>query len=80
MVDVKSNGRGDGELKLREARLEFRGSKKEDSEGVVEVEMVGINGWSKVSAGRRRQDAGEVKRQPLLVTVLCIVSWCSRMR
>jgi len=24
MVDVKSNGRGDGELKLREARLEFR--------------------------------------------------------
>ena len=37
MVDVKSNGREDGELKLREARLEFRGSKKEDSEVVVEV-------------------------------------------
>jgi hypothetical protein len=32
MDDVKSNGRGDGELKLRKARLEFRGSKKEGSE------------------------------------------------
>jgi hypothetical protein len=30
--DVKSNGGEDGELKLREARLEFRGSKKEVSE------------------------------------------------
>lgn len=32
--DVKSNGEEDGELKLHEARLEFRGSKKEDSEVV----------------------------------------------
>jgi hypothetical protein len=40
MVDVKSNGWKDGELKLRRARLEFRGSKKEDSEGVVEGVMV----------------------------------------
>jgi hypothetical protein len=44
MVDVKSNGRGDGELKLREARLEFRGSKKEGSEVVVEVGRVGMVG------------------------------------
>jgi len=44
MVDVKSNGRGDGELKLREARLEFRGSKKEGSEVVVEVGRVGMIG------------------------------------
>jgi hypothetical protein len=44
MVDVKSNGRGDGELKLREARLEFRGSWKEDSEVVVEVGRVGMVG------------------------------------
>jgi hypothetical protein len=41
MVDVKSNG-WDGELKLRGARLEFRGSKKEDSEVVVEEGMVGL--------------------------------------
>lgn len=34
MDDVKSNGEEDGELKLHEARLEFRGSKKEDSEVV----------------------------------------------
>ena len=33
--DVKSNGEEDGELELREAVLKFRGSKKEDSEGVM---------------------------------------------
>ena len=76
MVDVKSNGRGDGELKLREARLEFRGSGKEDSEVGVEVGMVGIS----KSAVSGRRDAREVKRQPLFVTVLCIVAWCSMMR
>jgi len=76
MVDVKSNGRGDGELKLREARLEFRGSGKEDSEVGVEVGIVG----SDMSAVSGRRGAGEVKRQPLFVTVLCIVSWCSMVR
>jgi len=49
--DVKSNGEEDGELKLHEARLEFRGSEKEDSEGVVETVGVGIVG-SRVSTGR----------------------------
>jgi hypothetical protein len=44
MDDVKSNGWEDGELKLREARLEFRGSKKEDSEVVVEVGSGGMVG------------------------------------
>lgn len=34
MDDVKSNGGEVGELKLREAVLEFRDSKKEDSEGL----------------------------------------------
>jgi len=33
--DVKSNGVVDDELELREAVLKFRGSKKEDSEGVM---------------------------------------------
>lgn len=37
MDDVKSNGVDDGELKLRGAGLEFRGSKKEDSEVLVKV-------------------------------------------
>lgn len=47
---MKSNWEEDGELKLREARLEFRGSKKEDSEGVG-MEGGGCMGWgSKVSA------------------------------
>lgn len=32
---MKSNGVDDGELKLRGAGLEFRGSKKEGSEGWV---------------------------------------------
>ena len=35
--DVKSNVVWDGELKLRGARLEFRGSKMEDSEVGVKV-------------------------------------------
>lgn len=57
--DVKSNGVGDGELKLREARLEFRGSKKEDSEvGVEEGSGVVIVG-SKVSAVSRLGEAQE---------------------
>jgi hypothetical protein len=37
--DVKSFG---SKLKLREARLEFRGSGKEDSEVIVEVGIVGL--------------------------------------
>lgn len=45
----------EGELRLREARLEFRGSKKEDSEGEKEegsgCSIVG----SKVSALRRQR-------------------------
>lgn len=49
MDDVKSNGVEDGELKLRDARREFRGSKKEDSGVGVKVG----SGWfivgSKVS-------------------------------
>jgi hypothetical protein len=53
MDDVKSNGGEDGELKLLEARLEFRGSKKEDSEGVVEVGKWGMVGGSKMSAVSR---------------------------
>lgn len=60
--DVKSNGVEDGELKLREARLEFRGSKKEGSEGWVGVEMVLFCSDSRVSARRGAQKA---KRQPL---------------
>jgi hypothetical protein len=60
--DVKSNGGEDGELKLREARLEFRGSKKEDSE--VEGRMgKGCLVWgSKVTVVSR--DAHEARRQP----------------
>lgn len=80
MDDVKSYGEEDGELKLREARLEFRGSKKEVSEVVVEVGKVGIVAGSKVSAVSRLRDAGEAKRQPLFVTVLCMCLWCSMMR
>ena len=56
--DVKSNGEEDGELKLHEARLEFRGSEKEDSEGVVEMVGVGIVVGSKVSAVSRLREAG----------------------
>jgi hypothetical protein len=76
MDDVKSNGEEDGELKLHEARLEFRGSKKEDSEGVVEVVKVGMVAGSKVSAESTAR-RGEAKRQPLFVTVLCMmrVEW-----
>jgi hypothetical protein len=44
MVDWKSNRRGDGELKLREARLEFRGFRKEVSEVGVGVGRVGMIG------------------------------------
>lgn len=63
--DVKSNWEEDGELKLHRARLEFRGSKKEDSEEGVEVESgCGMVGESKVSAGSRRRDAQEARRQP----------------
>lgn len=62
--DVKSNWGEDGELKLREARLEFRGSKKEDSEKGV-GEGSGCLSWeSKVSAVRRRREAGKARRQP----------------
>jgi len=53
MDDVRSYGEEDGELKLREARLEFRGSKKEVSEVVVEVGKVGMVAGSKVSAVSR---------------------------
>ena len=57
---MKSNGEEDGELKLHEARLEFRGSKKEDS-GVV-VGMVGVGvcmvAGSKVATVSRLRDAG----------------------
>lgn len=60
--DVKSNGVEDGELKLRGARLEFRGSKEEDSEVGVEVEMVVIFGDSRLAVGRPRARAA--KRQP----------------
>ena len=56
---MKSNGVGDGELKLREARLEFRGSKKEDSEGWVEVGSGGVIVGSKVSAVCRLGEAQE---------------------
>jgi hypothetical protein len=38
--DVKSNWGEDDELELREAVLKFRGSKKEDSEG-LELMVVG---------------------------------------
>lgn len=58
MDDVKSNGEEDGELKLHEARLEFRGSKKEDSEGVDGMGRVGMVAGSKVSAVSRLRDAG----------------------
>lgn len=62
---MKSNGEEDGELKLHEARLEFRGSEKEDSEGVVEmVGVCGIMVGSKVSAVSRLRETGEAKRQP----------------
>jgi hypothetical protein len=56
--DVKSNEVEDGELKLREARLEFRGSKKEDSEVEVEVERGGIVGGSRMSAVSGLRGAG----------------------
>ena len=59
MDDVKSNGGEDGELKLREARLEFRGSKKEGSEVGVEMGKWVVAGGSKVSAGGRLGDARE---------------------
>lgn len=80
MDDVKSNGRGDGELKLRKARLEFRGSKKEGSEVGVGVERLGMVRVSKVSAVSGRRDAGEAKRQPLFVAVLYAVVWWCMMR
>jgi len=75
MDDVKSNGRGDGELKLRRARLEFRGSKKEGSEVGGGVGWLGMVRGSKMSAVSGRRDAGEAKRQPLFVTVLYAVLW-----
>ena len=50
MDDVKSYGWKDGELKLREAKLEFRGSKKEDSEVGLEVVMVLIEGTEVIRA------------------------------
>jgi len=57
--DVKSNWGEDGELKLREARLEFRGSKKEDSEVGLGVEMGCVGGESKVTTVSRRSEAHE---------------------
>lgn len=61
---MKSNGEEDGELKLHEARLEFRGSEEEDSECGVEMVGVVIVVGSKVSAVRRLGETGEAKRQP----------------
>lgn len=57
---MKSNGEEDGELKLHEARLEFRGSKKEDSGVVVGMEGVGVGmvAGSKVATVSRLRDAG----------------------
>lgn len=57
MNDVRSNGVEDGELKLREARLEFRGSEAEDSEGGLGVEMGVVGEESKVATGSRRRGA-----------------------
>lgn len=70
---MKSNGVGDGELKLREARLEFRGSKKEDSECEVEVESCCMVGESKMATCR---GAGKVYEAAIIETVLCVL--CGR--
>lgn len=75
MDDVKSNGVEDGELKLREARLEFRGSKKEDSEVGVKVEMVMFLGGSRVSAASGPGER-KAKRQPLFDDCLVVYSLC----
>lgn len=57
--DVKSNGVDDGELKLRRAGLEFRGSKKEGSEGRVKWGIGVFIVKSRVARG------AVAKRQPL---------------
>jgi len=60
--DVKSNVEEDGELKLREAVLEFRGSKKEVSEGVgVEGVVVVVVARGRVSAVSRLESLGSLE-------------------
>jgi hypothetical protein len=59
--DVKSNVEEDGELKLREAVLEFRGSKKEDSEGVGVEGVVVVVARGRVSAVSRLESWGSLE-------------------
>ncbi len=59
MNDGKSNWEEDGELKLREARLKFRGSKKEDSGVEWGVETGFVSEESKVTTVSRRAEAHE---------------------
>jgi hypothetical protein len=59
VVTTGSRLGGDGELKLREAVLKFRGSKKEGSEVVEKVGWDGVTVGSKGSAVSRLRDAQE---------------------
>jgi len=59
--DVKSNVEEDGELKLREAVLEFRGSKKEVSEGVGVEGVVVVVARGRVSAVSRLESLGSLE-------------------